>query len=294
MLQLIPNIKDCQWFVDRSTTAVNFVMDEIKNQRHLYSARFTCQLAITEMNYMCPADEHQQRPRVPIEGSQADAAWDETDMNFGLSVDLGAQSKPVQKLAELRRRDSLSISKPTTSAMEYAQAASNLEWAGLRATECDQSEEEFDTFAHVVEYTKRHEALLAFYYLDDNNKVKVCEIFDVQKDQDPPLPLRQGFSSRQSFIGEEFTEDDDEVDANGALPIDSGLSLAEDASGTPPSIHHRDACCSPVREFDDQAGASTSTAASTASHQRTPGATVRHAPSTNSLKSAQSTSSVKS
>jgi hypothetical protein len=122
------------------------------------------------MNYVCPAEEH-QRSRATIDGSQADANWDATDMNFGLSVDLGAQSKPVQKLAELRRRDSLSISKPTTTAIDFANAASNLEWAGLRATECDQSEEEFDTFAHVVEYTKRHEALLAFYYLDDNNKV---------------------------------------------------------------------------------------------------------------------------
>jgi hypothetical protein len=123
--------------------------------------------------------------------------------------------------------------------------------------------------------------------------VKVCEIFDVQKDQDPPLPLRQGFS-RQSFIGEE-DESDDDADQNEGAPVDSGLSLTEDAAvAAPPSIHHRDACCSPVRELDDQPTTSTYTSSS---QQRTCNSTVRSAQSNNSLKStpsAPSANSVKS
>ncbi|KAL1110173.1 hypothetical protein AAG570_008250, partial [Ranatra chinensis] len=36
-----------------------------------------------------------------------------------------------------------------------------------------------DTFENILEVTSHHDAIMAFYYMDDNNKVKVTEIFDV-------------------------------------------------------------------------------------------------------------------
>ncbi|KAB0797303.1 hypothetical protein PPYR_08297 [Photinus pyralis] len=36
-----------------------------------------------------------------------------------------------------------------------------------------------DTFEQILEITSHHEAIMAFYYMDENNKVKVTEIFDV-------------------------------------------------------------------------------------------------------------------
>jgi hypothetical protein len=36
-----------------------------------------------------------------------------------------------------------------------------------------------DTFEHILQVTAHNDALMAFYYLDENNKVKVTEIFDV-------------------------------------------------------------------------------------------------------------------
>jgi len=36
-----------------------------------------------------------------------------------------------------------------------------------------------DTFDHILQVTAHNDALMAFYYLDENNKVKVTEIFDV-------------------------------------------------------------------------------------------------------------------
>ncbi|KAK9496840.1 hypothetical protein O3M35_012931 [Rhynocoris fuscipes] len=39
-----------------------------------------------------------------------------------------------------------------------------------------------DTFENILQVTAHHEAIMAFYYLDDNNKVKVTEIFDVTDD----------------------------------------------------------------------------------------------------------------
>ncbi|GLH05511.1 Patatin-like phospholipase domain-containing protein 2 [Gryllus bimaculatus] len=36
-----------------------------------------------------------------------------------------------------------------------------------------------DTFEHILQVTSHHEAVMAFYYMDEDNKVKVTEIFDV-------------------------------------------------------------------------------------------------------------------
>lgn len=36
-----------------------------------------------------------------------------------------------------------------------------------------------DTFDHILQVTSQQETILTFYYLDENNKVKVTEIFDV-------------------------------------------------------------------------------------------------------------------
>ncbi|KAK7874450.1 hypothetical protein R5R35_001542 [Gryllus longicercus] len=36
-----------------------------------------------------------------------------------------------------------------------------------------------DTFEHILQVTSHHDAVMAFYYMDEDNKVKVTEIFDV-------------------------------------------------------------------------------------------------------------------
>lgn len=43
-----------------------------------------------------------------------------------------------------------------------------------------------DTFEHILQVTSQHETIMAYYYLDENNKVKVTEIFDVT-DSDCPI-----------------------------------------------------------------------------------------------------------
>lgn len=36
-----------------------------------------------------------------------------------------------------------------------------------------------DTFEHILQVTAHHDAVMAYYYMDEDNKVKVTEIFDV-------------------------------------------------------------------------------------------------------------------
>lgn len=36
-----------------------------------------------------------------------------------------------------------------------------------------------DTFEHILQVTAQHDAVMAYYYMDEDNKVKVTEIFDV-------------------------------------------------------------------------------------------------------------------
>jgi len=42
-----------------------------------------------------------------------------------------------------------------------------------------------DSFENIMQVTAQHEALVAYYYMDEDNKVKVTEIFDVSECESP-------------------------------------------------------------------------------------------------------------
>lgn len=41
----------------------------------------------------------------------------------------------------------------------------------LASTIGDVSEQDHDTFDHILQVTAQHEAIMAYYYMDENNKV---------------------------------------------------------------------------------------------------------------------------
>lgn len=61
-----------------------------------------------------------------------------------------------------------------------------------------------DTFEQILQITSHHEAIMAYYYMDENNKVKVTEIFDVT-DSDAPAVL----TAQEKEINKELQFDDD-------------------------------------------------------------------------------------
>lgn len=50
---------------------------------------------------------------------------------------------------------------------------------------------DYDTFDHVLQATTHHDSMYAYFYMDDNQKVKVTEIFDMTEDGSPALQTAQ-------------------------------------------------------------------------------------------------------
>uniref|UniRef100_A0A146LPE6 triacylglycerol lipase n=1 Tax=Lygus hesperus TaxID=30085 RepID=A0A146LPE6_LYGHE len=63
-----------------------------------------------------------------------------------------------------------------------------------------------DTYENILEVTSRHESILAFYYTDDNNKLRVTEIFDVT---DCPEEHNCGVVKKDDETSKDLTAVDD-------------------------------------------------------------------------------------
>lgn len=50
---------------------------------------------------------------------------------------------------------------------------------------------DYDTFDNVLQATSHHDSMYAYFYMDDNKKVKVTEIFDMTDDGSPALQTAQ-------------------------------------------------------------------------------------------------------
>ncbi|KAJ2950409.1 hypothetical protein O0L34_g8651 [Tuta absoluta] len=76
---------------------------------------------------------------------------------------------------------------------------------------------ESDTFEHILSVTSQNDALLAYYYLDSDNKVKMTEIYDVT-DADTEVvqsPVERDINQQLEFDNDwsaELIADDDELD----------------------------------------------------------------------------------
>ena len=91
-----------------------------------------------------------------------------------------------------------------------------------------------DSLGQVVDYCKQHDAILAYYYRDDNNMTQVCEIFDMNNPRHIST-CHSTISRRTMDLPPLIQEQEDEnVDhlvenySNARNAEDSGLSLTED------------------------------------------------------------------
>jgi hypothetical protein len=112
----------------------------------------------------------------------------------------------------------------------------------------------------LVQYSQEHDAVLAFYYTDDNNRTQVCEIFDIENPNRVSTCHSTSCHKSRSHhtpLPPLIPENDDELEPIGShnalmnspgFAEDSGLSLTEDNS-IPNDTNKRDACCSPVRHL---------------------------------------------
>ncbi|KAI6216581.1 PNPLA domain-containing protein [Aphelenchoides fujianensis] len=98
------------------------------------------------------------------------------------------------------------------------------------AHEVDSGEADEDSVERLVKYSKEHDAILAYYYTDENNKVQMCEIFDTQQNQ--RKPSRQG--SKRSIttrprMSRQFETLREDVPTGLGDPQTSEQNVAEDS-----------------------------------------------------------------
>ncbi|XP_066141434.1 1-acylglycerol-3-phosphate O-acyltransferase Pnpla3-like isoform X2 [Euwallacea fornicatus] len=156
-----PHVGNFLWDVSRVLLdQVSNVLNKVNRKRQQISAKITCQLAITEYG----GNNTNEPENELIENNKM-------NLNFTLNLDnsdLPLEPHPQNKFNAkqiLQRKPSFTINKTDTI--------------------------DDDTFDHILHVTSDHEAVMAYYYLDENNKVKVTEIFDVTEDESPVLQTTQ-------------------------------------------------------------------------------------------------------
>uniref|UniRef100_V5GTR4 triacylglycerol lipase n=1 Tax=Anoplophora glabripennis TaxID=217634 RepID=V5GTR4_ANOGL len=172
-----------KFFMDK----VSYVLNKVNRKRQQISAKITCQLAITEYG----------GNKYDVEACQNVTSENKVNLNFTLNLDdsdLPLCQSPERKFKTkeiLQRKPSLTINRSDTM--------------------------DDDTFEHILQVTSQHETIMAYYYLDENNKVKVTEIFDVT---DSDSPIVQTSHERDVNKNLEFDDDWDESSWQAQQTID--------------------------------------------------------------------------
>nr|CAH7734814.1 unnamed protein product [Callosobruchus chinensis] len=157
-----------KFFMDK----LSYLLNKVNRKRQQISAKITCQLAITEYG----------GNKYDVEACQALGSENKMNLNFVLNLDDSdlALSKQTGKFKakEILRKPSVTINRSDTM--------------------------DNDTFDHILNVTSQHDTIMAYYYLDENNKVKVTEIFDVT---DSDSPIVQTSHERNSNNNLEFDDE---------------------------------------------------------------------------------------
>ncbi|XP_057658020.1 uncharacterized protein LOC130894966 isoform X1 [Diorhabda carinulata] len=152
-----PQLGNGAWEVSKVLMdKMTFLLKKINRKRQQLSAKITCQLDITEYG----------KNNYDVESCQEVESENKMNLNFTVQLedrDLPINESPVRKFNTkkiLQRKPSLTVNRTETL--------------------------DNDTFDHILQVTSHHDTIMAYYYLDENNKVKVTEIFDVT-DSDSPI-----------------------------------------------------------------------------------------------------------
>ncbi|ERL93768.1 patatin-like phospholipase domain-containing protein 2 isoform X1 [Dendroctonus ponderosae] len=153
MVSTVPHVRNAFWDLSKVLAGqVSSVLKNVNKKTEQLSAKITCHLAVTEYGGVDT-------------NMDIDPIQNEMNLNFTLDLDDSDLQHPEHKFNTkqlLQRKPSFTINK-TDDSMDD------------------------DTFDHILEVTSDHDAVMAYYYLDENNKVKVTEIFDVTDSESSAL-----------------------------------------------------------------------------------------------------------
>ncbi|XP_022249636.1 patatin-like phospholipase domain-containing protein 2 isoform X2 [Limulus polyphemus] len=228
--QLMPTLqKELQKNLTKVLNTLNLVINRLNSKRHMYSAKFSCQLAVTEYDYNRDEDtlayptcqrslkydeifssklvsdlELGRVKRKSYAGLQGDPSpikhqrrrSIETDMyipervistmNLGFTVNL----ESTIETSKNKQQDVMDVLKSfgrdhsELNAIDITNKA--LSW-DLSKYQGSIDPQNADNFECILETTSKHEALMAFYYMDEKMQVKVTEIFNICDSTDKPV-----------------------------------------------------------------------------------------------------------
>lgn len=184
ILEYLPSLpSDVQQMSQETINMLRHLVNLIQHNKRKYTARFTCQLAITEINYgnqpllpnslmMSPYQPEPINPSV-------------RNLNIGFAVDFETESSD--------RRLSIGHRGRHLNHMDISHVEMHAEGMGknihLNTTGEQASNQLFDTFEQCLHISNEMESVMAYYYKDECNKecYSVQEIFDID-DVDIKLP----------------------------------------------------------------------------------------------------------
>jgi len=135
---------------------LSVLFDKMYQKHQQPNTTVRCQLAITEFGgtkYDVESVED-----IPV------AVKNKMNINFTLNLDERATVAANQSESTSTRKLPPTLSRHPSVTVNYADLGAQME---------------DDTFEHILQETAHHDTVMAFYYMDENNKVKVTEIVDV-------------------------------------------------------------------------------------------------------------------
>ncbi|XP_017775894.1 PREDICTED: patatin-like phospholipase domain-containing protein 2 isoform X2 [Nicrophorus vespilloides] len=186
-----------KFFMDQFSSVLN----KVNSKRQQLSAKISCQLAITEYGGKLFSDNF-----------DVEACQGTNKMNLNFTFNLDDEDLPLSKSSGRRFTTNKVLSRKPSMTVNKTDAPVD-----------------DDTFDHILHVTAQHEAIMAYYYLDENNKVKVTEIFDVSESENPAFQTNlEKELNRQLEFDDDWDESTWSADQPEFLRIeDRSRSMAE-------------------------------------------------------------------
>ncbi|KAL1284474.1 Patanin-like phospholipase domain-containing protein [Trichinella pseudospiralis] len=170
---------------------LQFIFNQVDIQNRLYGPSFKCSLNVKDLSYSTfSADVASNFDALQVHrhfslptGSNENNQYLMREMKFDFSVDGDdiPTNETTQKLSDIFTNEDLDGSVQLSSD-SIGKAVEELEWERLQQASI--IKEDFGNVGsldNVLDYARKHDALMAFYYLDEQNFLKVREFFQLEE-----------------------------------------------------------------------------------------------------------------
>jgi hypothetical protein len=165
----------------------------------LFLHRFTCQLAITEINYGNPPVIRKSLKMSPYQPEPKNPSV--RNLNIGFAVDFDTDSEdPVHSPPNLRKH----LNQVDINSLEMRSEGLGKN-VHLNTTGDNMSDQLFDTFEQCLHISNEMESVIAYYYKDEHNRqcYNMQEIFSIDN-VDIRLPSPTELSPNENLSGSDW------------------------------------------------------------------------------------------